>query len=66
MKYRITECQDEGMTRGWWYFAPVDLRRKYYHCGHCQKEHLTKEGVISESNYRKNLPRKIAEAQEKL
>jgi hypothetical protein len=44
-KYRMTYCKDEGFCKGLWYFAPIDLRRKYYKCGHCQKEHLTKEGL---------------------
>lgn len=45
VQYRITYCQEEGFTKGFCYFAPIDLRKKYYHCGHCQKEHKTKEGL---------------------
>lgn len=48
MKYRITYCQDEGFSKGMWFFAPIDLRKKFYFCHHCQKEHLTKEGVKKE------------------
>lgn len=44
-KYRITYCQDEGETLGMWFYAPLDLRKKYYMCNHCQKLHLVKEGV---------------------
>lgn len=42
MKYRKMICQDEGITKGWWYVAEVDLRKRVYKCGHCQKEHLVK------------------------
>lgn len=43
-KYRSTICQDEGFSKGMWFFSPIDLRKKYYFCHHCQKEHLVKEG----------------------
>lgn len=45
VKYRMTYCQDEGFSKGMWLFAPIDLRKKYYFCNHCQKNHLTKEGL---------------------
>lgn len=46
MKYRKTICQDEGFSKGMWFIAPIDRRKKYYLCHHCQKEHLTKEGLF--------------------
>ncbi len=46
-KYRQTHCQDEGFSKGSWFFAPIDLRKKYYFCHHCQKNHLTKQGLIA-------------------
>jgi len=45
-KYRITICQNEGHTKGMWCFAPIDLRKKYYKCNHCQGFHMVKQGVI--------------------
>ena len=47
-KYRKTICQDEGLSKGMWFYAPIDLRKNYYFCHNCQKNHLTKEGVIKE------------------
>lgn len=44
-KYRITLCQDEGFSNGMWFYAPIDLRKKYYFCNHCQGWHLTKKGL---------------------
>ncbi len=43
MKYKVTYCQDEGFSKGMWFYSPIDLRKKYYFCNHCQKEHLTKD-----------------------
>lgn len=43
--YRITICQDKGFSNGMWFFAPIDLRKKYYFCNHCQGWHLVKEGL---------------------
>jgi len=48
MKYRKTLCQSDGVSKGSLFFAPIDMRKKYYFCNHCQKEHLVKEGVIKE------------------
>lgn len=44
-KYRATICQDKGFSNGTWLFGPIDLRKKYYFCSHCQGKHLTKEGL---------------------
>lgn len=44
-KYRTTYCQDEGFSKGMWFYAPIDMRKKNYFCHHCQKEHLVKEGM---------------------
>jgi hypothetical protein len=44
-KYRNTRCQDPGFSKGMWFYAPIDMRKKYYFCNHCQKEHLVKDGV---------------------
>lgn len=44
--YRMTYCQDNGFSNGMWLYAPIDLRKKYYKCNHCQNEHLVKEGVV--------------------
>ncbi len=44
-KYRKTLCQDHGYSKGMGFYAPIDLRKKYYFCNHCQKEHLVKEGI---------------------
>lgn len=49
-KYRITICQDEGFSKGMWFFAPIDLRKKFYFCNHCQGHHLVKEGVVIEKS----------------
>lgn len=49
-KYRMTLCQDEGFSKGMSFFCPIDLRKKYYFCHNCQKEHLTKEGVVLQKN----------------
>ncbi len=49
-KYRNTLCQDEGVTKNWWFFAPIDLRKKYYFCHHCQKDHLVNEGVVKDGS----------------
>lgn len=48
-KCRLTYCQDAEFTKGMWFFSPIDLRKKYYFCHHCQKKHLTKAG-INENN----------------
>lgn len=48
-KYRKTICQDEGYTKGMWFLSPIDLRKKYYKCNHCQKKHLLKEGLVKEN-----------------
>lgn len=45
-KYRLTKCQDRGFSNGMWQFSRIDLRKKYYKCIHCQKEHLVKEGFV--------------------
>ena len=42
-RYQITYCQDEGFSKGMWFYAFIDLRKKYYFCHHCQKNHLVKE-----------------------
>lgn len=42
---RIMYCQDDGLSKGWWTFQPIDLRRKHYKCLHCQKEHKVKEAI---------------------
>lgn len=47
-KYRMTICQDKGYSKGMRFFAPIDLRKKYYKCNHCQKEHLVKDGLVKE------------------
>jgi hypothetical protein len=47
-KYQITICQDTGFTKGMWFILPLDLRKKYYLCHHCQKKHLVKEGLKKE------------------
>ncbi len=48
-KYRMTRCQDPNpLCRGCAFYAPIDLRKKYYLCHHCQKMHLVKDGVIRE------------------
>ena len=47
-KYRVTICQDEGFTNGMWEYGPVDLRKKFYKCHHCQKDHLVKHGLKKE------------------
>jgi len=47
-KYRKTVCQDEGFSKGMWFFSPIDLRKKYYKCNHCQKEHLVKDGIVKD------------------
>lgn len=44
-KYRVTYCQDEGWINGAWLCSAIDLRKKYYFCNHCQKQHLVKEGL---------------------
>lgn len=44
--YRVTYCQDEGISKDMWFFAPIDKRKKFYFCNHCQKEHLVKEGLV--------------------
>jgi hypothetical protein len=49
-KYRMTICQDSGFSKGMWFFVPIDLRKKFYFCHHCQKLHLTKEGLKKEKN----------------
>lgn len=46
MKYFMTLCQDEGFTKGMWFFTAIDRRKKFYKCNHCQKIHLTKEGIV--------------------
>jgi hypothetical protein len=43
--YVKTYCQDQGFSNGMWFFAPIDRRKKYYFCHHCQKEHILKEGI---------------------
>jgi DNA-directed RNA polymerase subunit RPC12/RpoP len=48
--YRQTLCQDEGFSKGMMLIAPIDLRKKYYFCPHCQKEHLVKDGLITKKN----------------
>jgi hypothetical protein len=45
-KFRLTKCYDDGYTKGMWFCAPIDMRKKYYKCHHCQKEHLVKDGVV--------------------
>jgi|GEM_PF-3084890 hypothetical protein len=45
MKHVKTFCQDQGFSNGMWLYCPIDLRKKYYFCNHCQKEHLVKEGI---------------------
>jgi hypothetical protein len=50
MKYRMTYCQDEGFTKHFSFFIPIDLRKKHYFCHHCQKYHLTKEGIKKPKN----------------
>jgi hypothetical protein len=45
-KYRTTICQDEGFSKGMWFYAPIDLRKKFYKCNHCQGLHLVKEGLV--------------------
>lgn len=47
-KYRKTICQDKGFSNGMWLITPIDLRKKFYFCNHCQKEHLVKEGLVKE------------------
>ena len=49
-KYRKTICQDTGFSKGMWFIAPIDLRKKFYFCNNCQKEHLVKDGVVKEEN----------------
>lgn len=49
-KYRTTICQDKGFSEGMFFYAPIDLRKKYYKCNHCQGFHLTKEGVVKEES----------------
>jgi hypothetical protein len=44
-KYRMTYCQDSGFSKDMWFLGPIDLRKKFYFCHHCQKNHLTKEGL---------------------
>lgn len=44
-KYRVTYCQDQGFSKGMWLYSPIDLRKKHYHCNHCQQKHVTKEGL---------------------
>ena len=53
-KYRKTICQDTGFSKGMWFIAPIDLRKKFYFCNNCQKEHLVKEGVVKDENLKKN------------
>jgi hypothetical protein len=45
-KYRLTACQDKGFTGGMWFYGRIDLRKKYYKCDRCQKDHLVKEGLV--------------------
>lgn len=47
-KYRTTICQDEGFSKGMWFYAPIDIRKKYYFCNNCQGHHLVKEGLVKE------------------
>lgn len=48
IKYRMTLCQDKGLSKGMWFYTPIDLRKKFYFCNHCQKSHLTKDGLVKE------------------
>ncbi len=48
-RYRTTRCQDDGLSKNMWFFSPIDLRKKYYKCNHCQKEHLVKDGVVKDN-----------------
>lgn len=47
-KYRKTVCQDKGFSKGMWQFSSIDLRKKYYRCHNCQKDHLVKDGFVKE------------------
>lgn len=47
-KYRKFICQDNGFSKGMWFIAPVDCRKKYYLCHHCQKLHLVKDALVKE------------------
>ncbi len=51
--YRMTYCQDEGFSKGMWFYAPIDLRRKEYFCNLCQKKHLVKDGVLKDEKIMK-------------
>lgn len=45
MKYRKTRCTDPSsikITGPAWGYQPIDLRKKYFICIHCKKEHLVK------------------------
>lgn len=49
-RYQTTICQDEGISKGMWFYAPIDMRKKFYFCDLCQRHHLVKDGVIKEKN----------------
>ncbi len=53
-KYRKTICTDPFWMKlnlgTAWGYQPVDLRKKYFTCINCNKEHLVKENVIRNAN----------------
>ncbi len=55
-RYQKTLCQDDGWTKGFWLLCPIDLRKKYYFCSHCGKDHKTREGVEKKDVRRPNKP----------
>ena len=52
MKYRSAICTDLEFLKvfpvGGWTYQPIDMRKKYYKCLHCQKDHETKKNVKKE------------------
>jgi len=52
-KYRLTICQSKGFSGGMWFFSPVDLRKRFYFCNHCQGHHLVKEGLVKDKSFMK-------------
>jgi hypothetical protein len=50
-KYRLIICEDEGLTKNFWGFIPLDLRKKYFLCPHCKKNHLIKKCLHCHKNH---------------
>jgi hypothetical protein len=48
MKVRLTRCATgpKELFGSMWGFQPVDMRKKYFVCIHCKKEHLVKDYLM--------------------